>query len=131
MSSQLSILNSTQREQIEAIYDAPGKSIKGTILGCLMDSAVAHGGLSKVYPTYDPELHARVEITQGSVLVKDSIYWATWDMQDSSPVDTHVTIAVATSWEFKSEERAVLERMAAWKLGDELSPRVKFTYSSC
>ncbi|KAK8093913.1 hypothetical protein PG997_000598 [Apiospora hydei] len=103
MSSQLSILNASQREQIEAIYDARGKSIKGTILGCLMDSAVAHGGLSEIYPTYDPQFHKRVEISQNSVLVKDSIYWGSWELQDMSPVDTHATIAVATSWEFKRE----------------------------
>lgn len=140
MSSELPVLSATQWEQIQTLWLRSGQ----TNLWCLvhshlLNSAMLVGGqaLSSYFPAWweDKEFVSRIETTRNAVtlvVIPGSQFRATFALLGVRPTDTCATIAIATSWDFTTEQKAKLEEKVAEVVDDaEISSRIKFTYGSC
>ncbi|KAK8078063.1 hypothetical protein PG996_004233 [Apiospora saccharicola] len=126
MSSELSILNRAQKEEfLESYYTRDKISMTTVIMSMLMESVTKHGGPSI------SELHRTAVWLGGSVTVPNSTYRAVWKPQDISPIHTHFTIGIQTSWDLSTDERAQLERQVLMRVSSDLLPRILFSYGSC
>lgn len=125
MSSELSILNATQKAEFLEIWNQRGLGPPGIILSMLMVAIVNDGG-----PT-ESELLDRHVVDGGTVTIPGSKYRATWGLKDPVATDTQFTIEIGTSWELTSADRAALGRELAKFLKADLIPRVMLSYNLC
>ncbi|KAK7920480.1 hypothetical protein PG985_008502 [Apiospora marii] len=140
MSSEIPALSAAQWEQIQTFWLRSGETnLWCLIQSHLMNSAMLLGGeaLSSYFPRWweDKEFVKRIEITRNAVtlvVIPGSRFRHTFALLGVRPTDTRATVAIATSWDFTSEQRTALENKVAEVLDDEeISSRIKFAYGSC
>ncbi|KAK8043778.1 pre-rRNA processing protein Mrd1 [Apiospora phragmitis] len=68
---------------------------------------------------------------EGELVCRDPPLRANVELQPMSPMATHATIVVATSWELTDSRKRQLEDAKKWVLGSTLGGRVFLTYETC
>ncbi|KAK8086405.1 hypothetical protein PG994_001379 [Apiospora phragmitis] len=103
------------------------KGLRFEVLASLLHSATELGDLSLC-----PDFFERLEESSNSFQIRDTRFRAIFKLLDARPDDTHVTIAVATSWKLTPEQKMVMVLKTADAVdNDDIIERLRFKFLTC